>query len=79
MANLDCQGLLEHCNTRHRDQSHARVVSYDLKIKFKSLQVCPVCASMPWGNPHQYSNNFIQHLNLRHKFEYDTYVVSMSL
>jgi len=40
------------------------------------VQVCPVCAAMPWGNPLQTSINFLQHLNLRHKFEYETYVVS---
>lgn len=34
---------------------------------------------MPWGNPQQTSRNFVSHLNLRHKFEYDTYVVSSPL
>lgn len=30
---------------------------------------------MPWGVPDQLSQNFVAHLNTRHKFEYDTYVV----
>jgi len=26
---------------------------------------------MPWGNPNQVTNNFVSHLQLRHKCDYD--------
>ncbi|XP_031688654.1 E3 ubiquitin-protein ligase RNF138 [Oncorhynchus kisutch] len=35
--------------------------------------VCPVCVSLPHGNPNQISRNFIRHLNLRHCYYAEDY------
>uniref|UniRef100_A0A2D4NW73 RING-type E3 ubiquitin transferase n=2 Tax=Micrurus surinamensis TaxID=129470 RepID=A0A2D4NW73_MICSU len=58
--NLDQEGLVEHCKSYHSNDTK-RVV-------------CPICASMPWGDPHYRSANFMEHLQRRHQFSYDTFV-----
>ena len=34
--------------------------------------VCPVCAAMPWGDASYQSGNLIQHMMMRHQFDYDS-------
>ncbi|XP_020635153.1 E3 ubiquitin-protein ligase RNF114 [Pogona vitticeps] len=58
--NLDQEGLVEHCRKYH---------SMDAK-----RVVCPICAAMPWGDPNYRSANFMEHIQRRHQFSYDTYV-----
>lgn len=54
---LDDLDLRDHCNDNHlNDQRQV---------------VCPVCVSLPHGNPTYSSRNFIGHLNLRHSYYID--------
>ncbi|KAK1337811.1 hypothetical protein QTO34_002447 [Cnephaeus nilssonii] len=35
---------------------------------------CPICVSLPWGDPSQITRNFVSHLNQRHQFDYGEFV-----
>ncbi|XP_053309473.1 E3 ubiquitin-protein ligase RNF114 [Spea bombifrons] len=58
--NLDQEGLVDHCRKQH--------------FSDPTPVVCPICASMPWGDPTYRSSNFMEHVNRRHRFSYDTFV-----
>ncbi|CAO2624078.1 E3 ubiquitin-protein ligase RNF138 [Lemmus lemmus] len=59
-VNMNRQCLLDHCNTHHR----AHIVPV----------ICPICLSLPWGNPTQLTRNFVSHLNQRHQFDYGDFM-----
>uniref|UniRef100_A0A8I3WDA8 Di19 zinc-binding domain-containing protein n=1 Tax=Callithrix jacchus TaxID=9483 RepID=A0A8I3WDA8_CALJA len=59
-SNFARQHLLDHCNSNHL---------------FQIIPVtCPICMSLPWGDPHQITRNFVSHLNQRHQFDYGEFV-----
>ncbi|XP_075427380.1 E3 ubiquitin-protein ligase RNF114-like [Ascaphus truei] len=60
VQNLDQDGLVDHCRKYH--------------FTDPTPVVCPICASMPWGTPGYRSANFMEHVNRRHRFSYDTFV-----
>nr|XP_036860623.1 E3 ubiquitin-protein ligase RNF138 [Manis javanica] len=59
-SNFTRQRLLDHCNSEHL---------------FQIVPVtCPICVSLPWGDPSQITRNFVSHLNQRHQFDYGEFV-----
>ncbi|XP_066106457.1 E3 ubiquitin-protein ligase RNF138-like [Saccopteryx bilineata] len=55
-SNFTRQHLLDHCNSNHL----LEIVPV----------MCPICMSLPWGDPNQITINFVNHLNQRHQFDY---------
>ncbi|NXX12936.1 RN138 ligase, partial [Podargus strigoides] len=62
-ANFTRQRLLDHCNNRHLFQI-VPVVS----------RICPICVSLPWADTNQVTRSLVNHLNLRHQFDYGEFV-----
>ncbi|KAB0340291.1 hypothetical protein FD754_023258 [Muntiacus muntjak] len=59
-SNFTGQRLRDHCNSNHL---------------FQIVPVtCPICVSLPWGDPSQVTRNFVGHLNQRHQFDYGEFV-----
>eukprot|EP00916_Digyalum_oweni_P002391 GHVL01004406.1.p1 GENE.GHVL01004406.1~~GHVL01004406.1.p1 ORF type:complete len:200 (+),score=23.88 GHVL01004406.1:137-736(+) len=57
-ANLTTEGLLDHVKVKHPSGSSA---------------ICPICVSMPWGNPTQTVQNFTEHMKIRHRFDVELF------
>ncbi|XP_054841495.1 E3 ubiquitin-protein ligase RNF138 isoform X2 [Eublepharis macularius] len=55
-TNFTRQRLLDHCNSSHLYQIDA--------------VICPICVSLPWGDPTQVTRDFVSHLNQRHQVDY---------
>ncbi|XP_063781056.1 E3 ubiquitin-protein ligase RNF138 isoform X2 [Pseudophryne corroboree] len=58
---LTRRALLDHCNFMH----------YFEVVK----AVCPICTFLPWGDPIQATGNIVGHLNARHQFSYEDFML----
>lgn len=58
-SNLDMEGLRAHVKSTHPRAGSA---------------VCPICVSMPWGDPSYATSNFVRHLENRHKYDVSSFV-----
>ena len=59
--NLDLQGLINHLRQNHQNETN-------------KSGVCPICVTMPWGDPTYICSDVIAHINRRHKFDYNEFV-----
>ncbi|KAM9307725.1 E3 ubiquitin-protein ligase RNF138 [Gastrophryne carolinensis] len=57
---LTRQTLLDHCIFMHYFED--------------GEAVCPICSSLPWGNPTRVTGSIVAHLNARHQFSYEEYM-----
>uniref|UniRef100_A0A8D0GMU9 E3 ubiquitin-protein ligase RNF138 n=1 Tax=Sphenodon punctatus TaxID=8508 RepID=A0A8D0GMU9_SPHPU len=61
-TNFTRERLLDHCNIRH--------LSEMVPV------ICPICISLPWAEPNEVTRDFVGHLNQRHQFDYEDFVVN---
>lgn len=59
-ANFTVEHLCKHIEKHHLSEHPSRI--------------CPICATMPWGDRERVSANVYQHIMSRHRFDYNTYV-----